>query len=85
MHSIKKYFILLVILLSHFSALSQYDPGMYDSWDDLNGVGANGGLEGTTGDTTPGAPLDTNIIYLLIAATLYGLYVFRRKDKYDSK
>lgn len=84
----KKYFITFLLILFQSFAFSQDTdpgPGMFEDADDLNGGNSNGGLEGTTGDNTPGTPIDDNIFYLMIAATLYGSYVFSKKDKYNLK
>ncbi len=80
----KKYFITFLLILFHSFAFSQ-GPGMFEDAEDLTGGNSNGGLEGTTGDNTPGTPIDDNIFYLMIVATLYGSYLYNKKDKYNLK
>jgi len=77
----KKYFITVLLILLQSYSFSQDGPGMFEDDADLNGGNSNGGLEGTAGDSTPGTPIDSNIIYLLGIGTLYGIYLINKKRK----
>lgn len=77
----KKILILFTTILINLSFGQDSAPGMFEDEGDITGQGANGGLEGSTGDTTPGAPIDNAILYLLCLGTFYGLYSIQKYSK----
>lgn len=78
----KKIFCTLILFFS-ISSVGQDGtaPGMFEDEGDVTGQGTNGGLEGVTGDTTPGAPIDNKVLYLFGLGTFYGIYSVYKNRK----